>query len=98
MTREALDGDDLEARSGDGHHRAAGKGENHPHPQKSPAHGLENPLIRPLVRGSEDRPTILFTSEHVQASSPGNTRRTSETVTLPPSERHPSAPGSPHPH
>ncbi|GAB3728631.1 hypothetical protein GCM10027590_35850 [Nocardiopsis nanhaiensis] len=25
MTREALDGDDLEARSGDGHNRAAGK-------------------------------------------------------------------------
>ncbi|GAB3689263.1 hypothetical protein GCM10028793_05480 [Nocardiopsis oceani] len=27
MTREALDGDDLEARSGDGHHQAAGNGE-----------------------------------------------------------------------
>ncbi|GAB3717039.1 hypothetical protein GCM10027590_14810 [Nocardiopsis nanhaiensis] len=25
MTREALDGDDLDARSGDGHNRAAGK-------------------------------------------------------------------------
>ncbi|GAB3697229.1 hypothetical protein GCM10028793_21100 [Nocardiopsis oceani] len=44
MTREALDGDDLEARSGDGHNRAAGKEgtparkgtspqRRHPHPR-----------------------------------------------------------------
>ncbi|GAB3749890.1 hypothetical protein GCM10027590_68520 [Nocardiopsis nanhaiensis] len=31
MTREALDGDDLEARSGDGHNHAAGK-EDTPNP------------------------------------------------------------------
>ncbi|GAB3715003.1 hypothetical protein [Nocardiopsis oceani] len=34
MTREALDGDDLEARSGDGHNRAAGKEDTPSHKGK----------------------------------------------------------------
>ncbi|GAB3717464.1 hypothetical protein [Nocardiopsis oceani] len=36
MTREALDGDDLDARSGDGHHQAAGNGATR-NPQETPA-------------------------------------------------------------
>ncbi|GAB3714444.1 hypothetical protein GCM10027590_10040 [Nocardiopsis nanhaiensis] len=35
MTREAPDGDDLDARSGDGHNHAAGK-EDTPNPQGNP--------------------------------------------------------------
>ncbi|GAB3687313.1 hypothetical protein GCM10028793_01690 [Nocardiopsis oceani] len=42
MMREALDGDDLDARSGDGHHQAAGNGETRtsgePQPPSAPTH------------------------------------------------------------
>ncbi|GAB3707543.1 hypothetical protein GCM10028793_40010 [Nocardiopsis oceani] len=50
MMREALDGDDLDARSGDGHHQAAGNGENHPHPTAV--------LHAPLTQATEDNPTL----------------------------------------
>ncbi|GAB3721084.1 hypothetical protein GCM10027590_22180 [Nocardiopsis nanhaiensis] len=45
MTREALDGDDLDARSGDGHNRAAGKEDTpsqtgNPNQQQSPEHNV----------------------------------------------------------
>ncbi|GAB3719474.1 hypothetical protein GCM10028793_58210 [Nocardiopsis oceani] len=50
MTREALDGDDLEARSGDGHNRAAGK-------EDTPAHkGKGNPTTAGEIAPSASRP------------------------------------------
>ncbi|GAB3721473.1 hypothetical protein GCM10028793_60940 [Nocardiopsis oceani] len=54
MTREALDGDDLDARSGDGHNRAAGK-EGTPNPKSNP-HQSRQPPPKQSRPPSDNRP------------------------------------------
>ncbi|GAB3693787.1 hypothetical protein GCM10028793_14200 [Nocardiopsis oceani] len=68
MTRGALDGDDLEARSGDGHHRAAGNGETTRTQQQTPAtlsphpRGLSHPRGK-RPKGWVTKPPLSVGSE-----------------------------------